>query len=161
MDKLESDGAGLGGCAILCATFPLYPDNERVILVAAALLGVLAGATFGSSYQLVSHFGPRESVALTTGGSLEIQSRYMSDFIEDPDIDILGLHPSTEMKDHMRVGGVHGRHRFRAVQQVMAFQRIDMIRENASGRVRPEGPSCVQGLWVVGPLSFWRALCSA
>lgn len=62
--------AGLGGSAILCAAFPFYPADERVILAAVALLGVCAGVAFGSSYQLVSRFGARESVALTTGSSI-------------------------------------------------------------------------------------------
>lgn len=59
--------AGLGGSAVLCAAFPFYPADVRIILAVVAMLGVFAGVAFGSSYQLVSRFGARESVALTTG----------------------------------------------------------------------------------------------
>ncbi len=59
--------AGLGGSAIICAAYPFFPAQARVILGIVSLLGVLAGIAFGSSYQLVSRFGNDESVALTTG----------------------------------------------------------------------------------------------
>ena len=59
--------AGLGGSAIICAAFPFYPAEAKVVLGVVSLLGVLAGIAFGSSYQLVSRFGNDESVALTTG----------------------------------------------------------------------------------------------
>ena len=62
--------AGLGGSAIICAAYPFFPAQARVILGVVSLLGVLAGIAFGSSYQLVSRFGNDESVALTTGAPL-------------------------------------------------------------------------------------------
>ena len=58
---------GLGGSALICAAFPFYPADARLILALVALLGVCAGIAFASSYELVSQFGARETVALTTG----------------------------------------------------------------------------------------------
>ena len=52
---------------MICAAFPFYPAQARIILGVVSLLGLLAGIAFGSSYQLVSRFGNDESVALTTG----------------------------------------------------------------------------------------------
>lgn len=58
---------GLGGAAVISAAFPFFPADARVVLAAVALMGVFAGVAFAASYQVVSRFGTRESVALTTG----------------------------------------------------------------------------------------------
>lgn len=58
---------GLGGATLVCATLPFHAQKASVLLGAVALLGIFCGVAFGSSYQLVSRFSARESVALTTG----------------------------------------------------------------------------------------------
>mmetsp|Transcript_14139 Transcript_14139/g.42675 ORF Transcript_14139/g.42675 Transcript_14139/m.42675 type:complete len:478 (+) Transcript_14139:565-1998(+) len=58
---------GLGGAAVVVASFPFHKESMFVLLLAVSLLGIFSGVAFGSSYQLVSRFGERESVALTTG----------------------------------------------------------------------------------------------
>lgn len=60
---------GLGGATLVCATLPFHAQKASVLLGAVALLGIFCGVAFGSSYQLVSRFSARESVALTTGDS--------------------------------------------------------------------------------------------
>lgn len=58
---------GLGGAAVVMATFPFHTQSMALLLTMVSALGIFSGIAFGSSYQLVSRFKQRESVALTTG----------------------------------------------------------------------------------------------
>lgn len=60
---------GLGGSAVICAAYPLFMVGmgRGTLLGFVAGLGALSSISFGSSYQLVSHFPSRNIVALSVG----------------------------------------------------------------------------------------------
>ncbi|KAL0033491.1 hypothetical protein WJX77_011956 [Trebouxia sp. C0004] len=58
---------GLGGSALVCAIYPFYETSRTVLLVLVSLLGLCNSVAFSTSYQIVTHFGTSNSVALTTG----------------------------------------------------------------------------------------------
>lgn len=65
--EMLAAATGLGGAALVMASFPFHPESMVILLAMVAALGIFSGIAFGSSYQLVSRFRERESVALTTG----------------------------------------------------------------------------------------------
>lgn len=71
-DQPPACTTGLGGATLVCATLPFHAQTVGVLLSAVGLLGIFCGVAFGSSYQLVSRFSSRESVALTTGDSMVV-----------------------------------------------------------------------------------------
>lgn len=50
---------------------PLFCSSPQLLLTATAAVGVLYSIAFGTSYQLVTHFSPACTVALTTGEIVE------------------------------------------------------------------------------------------
>ena len=64
--------AGLGGSALVCAIYPFYESSRTVLLVLVSLLGLCNSVAFSTSYQIVTHFGTSNSVALTTGKEVQL-----------------------------------------------------------------------------------------
>uniref|UniRef100_A0A383VLG1 Uncharacterized protein n=1 Tax=Tetradesmus obliquus TaxID=3088 RepID=A0A383VLG1_TETOB len=58
---------GLGGLVLLCLALPYCCGSITALLAATAAVGVCYSIAFGTSYQLVTHFPPGCTVALTTG----------------------------------------------------------------------------------------------
>ena len=59
--------AGLGGSALISAIYPFYESSRNVLIVLVSILGLCNSIAFSTSYQVVTHFGTSNSVALTTG----------------------------------------------------------------------------------------------
>jgi len=64
--------AGLGGSALICAIYPFYEASRTILLVLVSLLGLCNSIAFSTSYQIVTHFGTSNSVALTTGKGVQL-----------------------------------------------------------------------------------------
>lgn len=60
---------GLGGLVLLCLALPYCCGSITALLAATAAVGVCYSIAFGTSYQLVTHFPPGCTVALTTGAN--------------------------------------------------------------------------------------------
>lgn len=64
--------SGLGGSALICAIYPFYEASRTILLVLVSLLGLCNSIAFSTSYQIVTHFGTSNSVALTTGKGAQL-----------------------------------------------------------------------------------------
>lgn len=64
--------AGLGGSAVICAIYPFYEASRTILLLLVSLLGLCNSIAFSTSYQIVTHFGTSNSVALTTGKGVQL-----------------------------------------------------------------------------------------
>ena len=64
--------AGLGGSTLICAIYPFYEASRTILLVLVSLLGLCNSIAFSTSYQIVTHFGTSNSVALTTGKGVQL-----------------------------------------------------------------------------------------
>ena len=53
--------------AAVSAIYPFFSDSHAWLLLMVVFLGMFSGLAFGSSYQLVSKFPAKNSVALTLG----------------------------------------------------------------------------------------------
>ncbi|KAK9804063.1 hypothetical protein WJX73_000717 [Symbiochloris irregularis] len=59
---------GLGGCAVICASFPFLPrDSIWWLLGPVTALGLLSSIAFSASYQMVAHFANKNTIALGLG----------------------------------------------------------------------------------------------
>jgi magnesium-transporting ATPase (P-type) len=70
--QLYTLSAGLGGSALVCAIYPFYETSRTVLLGLVSLLGLCNSVAFSTSYQVVTHFGTSNSVALTTGKGVQL-----------------------------------------------------------------------------------------
>ncbi|DBA82036.1 TPA: hypothetical protein ACH3X1_007732 [Trebouxia sp. C0004] len=73
---------GLGGSALVCAIYPFYETSRTVLLVLVSLLGLCNSVAFSTSYQIVTHFGTSNSVALTTGKQVQLGASLMPESLE-------------------------------------------------------------------------------
>ncbi|DBA76842.1 TPA: hypothetical protein ACH3X2_008857 [Trebouxia sp. C0005] len=63
---------GVGGSAVICAIYPFYEASRTILLLLVSLLGLCNSIAFSTSYQIVTHFGTSNSVALTTGKGVQL-----------------------------------------------------------------------------------------